>query len=108
MKILVVGSGAREHALVWKLRQSNTPNQLFVTPGNPGAGELAERFDVPDSDIPGVVDLARKIEADLVVIGPEAPLRPAWPMSWKTLESRLSAPTRPRHGSSPPRTGQKG
>ena len=53
MKILVVGSGAREHALVWKLRQSNTSNQLFVTPGNPGAGELAERFDVPDSDIPG-------------------------------------------------------
>ena len=74
MKILVVGSGAREHALVWKLRQSNTPNQLFVTPGNPGAGELAERFDVPDSDIPGIVDLARKIGADLVVIGPEAPL----------------------------------
>ena len=74
MKILVVGSGAREHALVWKLRQSNTPNQLFVTPGNPGAGELAERYDVPDSDIPGVVNLARKIEVDLVVIGPEAPL----------------------------------
>ena len=74
MKILVVGSGAREHALVWKLRQSNTSNQLFVTPGNPGAGELAERFDVPDSDIPGVVDLARATEADLVVIGPEAPL----------------------------------
>ena len=74
MKILVVGSGAREHALVWKLRQSNTSNQLFVTPGNPGSGELAERFDVPDSDIPGVVDLARAIEADLVVIGPEAPL----------------------------------
>ena len=74
MKILVVGSGAREHALVWKLRQSNTSNQLFVTPGNPGAGELAERFDVPDSDISGVVDLARATEADLVVIGPEAPL----------------------------------
>ena len=74
MKILVVGSGAREHALVWKLRQSNTPNQVFVTPGNPGAGELAKRFDVPDSDIHGTVDLARKIGADLVVIGPEAPL----------------------------------
>ena len=74
MKILIVGSGAREHALVWKLRQSNTPNQLFVTPGNPGAGELAERFDVPDSDISGIVDLARNIGTDLVVIGPEAPL----------------------------------
>ena len=74
MKILVVGSGAREHALVWKLRQSNTSNQLFVTLGNPGAGELAERFNVPDGDIPGVVDLARAIEAELVVIGPEAPL----------------------------------
>ena len=74
MKILVVGSGAREHALVWKLRQSNTSNQLFVTPGNPGAGELAGRFDVPDGDIPGIVDLARAIEAELVVIGPEAPL----------------------------------
>ena len=74
MKILVVGSGAREHALVWKLRQSNTSNQLFVTPGNPGAGELAERFDVPDGDINGIVDLARAIDAELVVIGPEAPL----------------------------------
>ncbi len=74
MKILVVGSGAREHALVWKLRQSNTSNQLYVTPGNPGAGTLAERFDVPDSDIPGVVDLARNIDAGLVIIGPEAPL----------------------------------
>ncbi len=74
MKILVVGPGAREHALVWKLRQSNTSNQLYVTPGNPGAGALAERSDVPDSDIPGIVDLARKIAADLVVIGPEAPL----------------------------------
>ena len=74
MKILIVGSGAREHALVWKLRQSNTPNQLFVTPGNPGAGELAERFDVPDSDISGIVDLAQNIGTDLVVIGPEAPL----------------------------------
>lgn len=74
MKILVVGSGAREHALVWKLRQSNTPNQLYVTPGNPGAGKLAERLDVPDSDIHGTVGLARNIGADLVVIGPEAPL----------------------------------
>ena len=45
-----------------------------MTPGNPGAGELAERLDVPDSDIPGVVDLARSVGADLVVIGPEAPL----------------------------------
>ena len=74
MKILVVGSGAREHAIVWKLRQSNTSNQVSVTPGNPGAGSLAERFDVPDSDIPGVVALARSIGADLVVVGPEAPL----------------------------------
>ena len=74
MKILVVGSGAREHALVWKLSQTNTSNQLFVTPGNPGAGELAEKFDVTAEDIPGVVNRARVIEADLVVIGPEAPL----------------------------------
>ena len=74
MKILVVGSGAREHAIVWKLRQSNTSNRVYVTPGNPGAGSLAERFDVPDSDIPGVVELARSIGADLVVVGPEAPL----------------------------------
>ena len=91
MKILVVGSGAREHALVWKLRQSNTPNQLFVTPGNPGAGELAERFDVPDSDIPGVVDLARKIDADLVVIGPEAPLAAGLADELENAGIRLSA-----------------
>jgi phosphoribosylamine--glycine ligase len=72
--VLIVGGGAREHALARALTRSPERPRLHAAPGNPGIGQLAERHDVPVADVPGQVALARRVGADLVVIGPEAPL----------------------------------
>ena len=74
MQILVVGSGGREHALVWKLMQSPKVGQVFVAPGNGGTAALAQNVDIPVTDIGGLVDYARRSAIDLTVIGPEVPL----------------------------------
>ncbi len=74
MKILVVGSGGREHALTWKLAQSNHVSEIVCAPGNPGIAQHAELADVAAEDVEGLVPLATEIDADLVVVGPEAPL----------------------------------
>lgn len=71
MKALVVGSGGREHALVWKLAQEC---EVFASPGNPGIAEECHTFDVPAHDHHGIRDLARKLEVDFVLVGPEDPL----------------------------------
>ena len=72
--ILVVGGGAREHALVWKLAQSASRPLLFAAPGNPGIVALAERLPVDAEDVAGIAAAARSRAIDLVVIGPEVPL----------------------------------
>jgi phosphoribosylamine--glycine ligase len=72
MRILVVGSGGREHALAWKIAQSPLLTRLVSAPGNPGMAELGEVFAVKATDVEGQVKLAKKIAADLVVIGPDA------------------------------------
>ncbi|HEX6796386.1 MAG TPA: phosphoribosylamine--glycine ligase [Ktedonobacterales bacterium] len=72
--ILVVGGGAREHALVWKLAQSETRPRLFAAPGNPGIAAPAECLPIGAEDVAGIVAAAREHAIDLVVIGPEAPL----------------------------------
>jgi len=74
MSILVVGSGAREHALVWKLAQSERGGRLFAAPGNAGTRALAESLEVAATDIDGVVAAVEERDIDLVVVGPEAPL----------------------------------
>ena len=74
MKILVVGSGGREHALTWKLAQSDLVSEIICAPGNPGIAKHAELADVAAEDVEGLVPLATDIDADLVVVGPEAPL----------------------------------
>lgn len=74
MRILVVGSGGREHALVWKLKQSSLVEEIFVAPGNGGTASLAVNIPVKDSDVAGLVDFARERRIDLVVPGPELPL----------------------------------
>ena len=74
MRVLVLGSGGREHALAWKLAQSPRLSALICAPGNPGTAALAENRPVV-ADRPGdVVTVARDARADLVVVGPEAPL----------------------------------
>lgn len=74
MKVLVVGSGGREHALVWKITQSKLVKRLFCAPGNGGIAELAEIVDIKVEDIEGLVRFAKDEKVDLTVVGPEAPL----------------------------------
>lgn len=74
MRVLVIGSGAREHALLLALSRDPQVTGLVVAPGNAGTARLAEQHDVDITSSDEVVALARKVEADLVVIGPEVPL----------------------------------
>ncbi len=74
MKVLVVGGGGREHALVWGLERGRSVDEILCAPGNPGIAEIAECFDVDATDIPAIVELAKRTQPDLVVVGPEAPL----------------------------------
>lgn len=74
MKILLVGSGGREHALAWKIKQSPICRELYCAPGNPGIAELAECVDIAVDNIDALVDFALKQEIFFVVVGPEVPL----------------------------------
>ena len=74
MKVLVVGSGGREHALSWKLAASPLCSKLYCAPGNAGIAAVAECVAIAADDIDGLVDFARKTDIDFVVVGPEAPL----------------------------------
>jgi phosphoribosylamine---glycine ligase len=74
MRVLVVGSGGREHALCWKLAASPLCDALFCAPGNPGIAEEATCVPVAAGDFDGLLDLCRRERIDFVVVGPEAPL----------------------------------
>jgi len=74
MRILLVGSGGREHALAWKMAQSRLCEKLYAAPGNPGIAQHAECVNIAADDLKGVVDFARKQAIGLVVVGPEDPL----------------------------------
>lgn len=74
MKILVVGSGGREHALAWKIRQSPLVESVVCAPGNPGMAAIARCEAVPVDDIEGLARLASSIGAALTIVGPEAPM----------------------------------
>jgi len=74
MRILVVGSGGREHALAWKISQSPLVSALLCAPGNPGIGALAELVSIRADDVEGLAREATARRIDLVVVGPEAPL----------------------------------
>lgn len=74
MKILIVGSGGREHAIAWKLAQSSRVEKIYCAPGNAGIAEVAECVPVKAEDIEGIRDFAVKNAIDMAVIGPEVPL----------------------------------
>ncbi len=74
MRVLLVGSGGREHALAWKLAQSPTLTELHAAPGNPGIAGLADCHPIRAEDAEGLLGLARSLDVELVVVGPEVPL----------------------------------
>jgi phosphoribosylamine---glycine ligase len=74
MRILVVGGGGREHALVWRLAQNPTVDRLFAAPGNPGIADDATCVAVDADDAAGILDLVQRESIDLTVVGPETPL----------------------------------
>ncbi len=74
MKVLVVGGGAREHALCWKLRQSPLLTELYCAPGNPGIAALADRVPIAAEEVQRLADFAEELKIDLTVVGPELPL----------------------------------
>jgi len=73
-KILVIGSGGREHTIVWKLSSSPTIGKIFCAPGNAGISRQAQCIPIHTEDIPGLANFAEKESIDLTVVGPEAPL----------------------------------
>jgi len=74
VKVLVLGSGGREHAIAWRLRQSPSVSQVYVAPGNPGCAGVAECLTLDSTTPEGFLALARRTGIDLTVVGPEAPL----------------------------------
>ncbi|MDB4349400.1 phosphoribosylamine--glycine ligase [Omnitrophica bacterium] len=74
MKVLVIGSGGREHALVWKIAQSRRVNKIYAAPGNGGTESLATSVNIKADDVTALCDFAEREKIDLTVVGPEAPL----------------------------------
>src|SRR6478752_4685316 len=74
MKALVVGSGAREHALAWKLRRDDPSLEIICAPGNSGISELGQCVPLKITDINGLASFALRAQIDLTVVGPEGPL----------------------------------
>ena len=94
MKILVIGSGGREHALVWKLRQSSSVEKIWCTPGNGGIAKDAECVPLDIRDIRAAGDLAENLGADLTVVGPELPLVIGIADEFKRRGLKILGPTR--------------
>ncbi len=74
MKVLVIGGGGREHALVWKIKQSPLVSEIFCAPSNAGISDLATAVDISAEDVDGLLHFAKDNDIELTVVGPEAPL----------------------------------
>ena len=94
MKILVIGSGGREHALAWKLAQSPKVSNVYVAPGNGGTAVEAGLTNLPLSAIPSLVEFARREEIALTVVGPEAPLAAGVVDAFRAAGLKIFGPTR--------------
>ena len=94
MKILVIGSGGREHALAWRLAQSNRVSQVFVAPGNGGTALDHNIQNLPITDIDALVEWAKQWAIDLTVVGPEAPLASGVVDAFQAAGLRIFGPTR--------------
>lgn len=94
MRLLVVGSGGREHVLAWRFTRDAASHNLHAAPGNPGIASLSACHAVPATDIPALVHLAEALRPDLTVVGPEAPLAAGIVDAFRALGFRIFGPTR--------------
>ena len=93
-KILIIGSGGREHALAWKLAQSPRIGKLFVAPGNGGTRQIAENVSIDATDIDGLIQFAEKNKISLTVVGPDDPLALGVVDAFRSRGLRIFGPTR--------------
>ncbi len=94
MKVLVIGSGGREHALVWKLKESPRVEKVWCAPGNGGIEAEAECLAADPADVPGLVALAERLSPDLTIVGPELPLVNGIGDAFRTRGWPIVAPSR--------------
>lgn len=92
--ILVLGNGAREHAIAWRLAQSNEPLKIFTAPGNPGTAMLGTNLPVSLSDLPGLLRATEELAIDVTIVGPEAPLVSGIVDLFESKGKRIFGPTR--------------
>jgi phosphoribosylamine--glycine ligase len=94
MRVLVIGSGGREHALVWKIAQSKLADKIFCAPGNGGISKQAECIDIKADDISGLIEFVRKENIDFTVVGPEMPLAQGLVDEFDNQKLRIFGPNR--------------
>ena len=94
MRILVLGSGGREHALVWKLRRSPRVEKVYCAPGNGGIADEAESLPADMKNLDSLLALADQVQADLTVVGPELALNWAWWTNSRGAGWRTFGPTK--------------
>ena len=94
MRVLVVGQGAREHAIAWKLRQSPLVKEIYAAPGNAGIAEVADCVNIGVADIIEIADFAEKLKIDLTVVGPELPLTLGIVDEFRMRDLPIFGPTR--------------
>jgi phosphoribosylamine--glycine ligase len=92
MRILVIGSGGREHALVWSIAQSKLADKVFCAPGNGGISQQAECIDIKAEDIPGLLDFAKREKIDFTVVGPESALAAGIVSEFRNYNLRIFGP----------------
>ena len=93
MKVLVIGSGGREHALVWKITQSKKVDKVYCAPGNAGISRLAECVDIAATDVDGLLLFALRESVDLTIVGPESSLVEGVVDSFQENGLRIFGPT---------------
>ncbi len=94
MKVLIIGSGGREHALAWKIAQSSKLTKLYIAPGNPGTAEVGENIDIKVTDISGLVEFAKANQIGLTVVGPDDVLAAGAVDAFRVEGLRIFGPTK--------------
>ena len=94
MKVLLVGSGGREHVLAWKIKKSPLLTELYCAPGNAGIAAVAQCVDIKAEDVQGLLRFAREKAIDLTIVGPEAPLVAGIVDAFETAGLKIFGPTR--------------